>query len=126
MLHDRPVDNGDSPAPPLDDLMLAMDVVDTLRHERGIVEHELTARDRDRRLLERLRELYAGQGITVADEVLAEGVAALREGRFVYTAPAVGLGRCLQIAYVTRARWGKYLLAFIAVGIAAAAFVAGI
>ena len=109
--------------PPLDELMLAMDVVDTLRHERRLVEHELTAGDRDRHLIERLRAIYLSQGIVVSDDVLAQGVGALREDRFAYTAPAPGLGRSLQVAYVTRARWRKYLLAAIAVGIAAAAVV---
>jgi hypothetical protein len=32
--------------PPLDDIMLAMDVVDTLRHQELLVERELQADDR--------------------------------------------------------------------------------
>ena len=44
---------------PLDEVMLAMDVVDTLRHRALLVERELHAEDRDQKLLERLRELYA-------------------------------------------------------------------
>jgi hypothetical protein len=107
----------------LDELMLAMDVVDTLRHERRLVERELTAGDRDRALIERLRELYAGQGIEVPDDVLAQGVGALREDRFRYTPPAPGFARSLQVAYVKRARWAKYLWALILAGVAAAAAV---
>ena len=64
-------------APPLNDLMLAMDVVDTLRHGETLVERELSAEDRRKRMIERLREIYRQQGITVPDRVLAEGVAAL-------------------------------------------------
>ena len=120
----RAPSDGDSAATSqLDELMLAMDVVDTLRHERRLVQKELTAGDHDRQLIERLREIYAGQGIAVPDEVLAQGVDALREDRFAYTAPAPGLGRSLQIAYVRRGRWGMYVLAVIAVGIAATAMV---
>ena len=115
---------GDAAAtPPLDDLMLAMDVVDTLRHERRLVERELTSGDRDRHLIERLRGIYASQGIDVADDVLVQGVGALREDRFAYTPPAPGLKRSLQVAYVNRGRWVKYLWAVILVGVAAAAVV---
>jgi hypothetical protein len=103
--------------------MLAMDVVDTLRHERRLVERELTAGDRDRALIERLRELYAGQGIEVPDDVLARGVGALRDDRFAYTSPPPGVARCLQIAYVKRAHWGKYLWACVLAGATAVAVV---
>ena len=52
--------------------MLAMDVVDTLRHRRALVERELKSADRDRALKKRLKEIYAEQGIDVPDEVLAD------------------------------------------------------
>jgi hypothetical protein len=94
---------------PLDELMLAMDVVDTLRHRELVLERELTADDRDQRLLERLREIYAAQGIPVTDEVLEQGVRALREERFVYAGPEAGVGRTLATLYVTRDRWGKWV-----------------
>ena len=94
---------------PLDDVMLAMDVVDTLRHRERIIERELKADDREQHLTERLREIYASQGIEVSDEVLAQGVRALREERFTYAPPEPGLGRSLAMAYVTRGRWGKWV-----------------
>ncbi len=62
---------------PLDDIMLAMDVVDTLRHQQLLVERELNADDRDEKMKQRLREIYASQGIDVPDDVLEQGVAAL-------------------------------------------------
>ena len=80
---------------PLDELMLAMDVVDTLRHKELVLARELQAEDRDERLLEQLREIYTSQGIVVTDEVLAQGVTALREERFAYPQPATEL-----LAYV--------------------------
>lgn len=92
---------------PLDELMLAMDVVDTLRHRELVLERELEADDRDQRLLERLREIYAAQGIAVTDPVLEQGVRALREERFVYAGPEPSFGRSLATLYVTRDRWGK-------------------
>ena len=67
---------------PLDEVMLAMDVVDTLRHRERIVERALSTEDQDRQLVERLREIYAGQGIEVSDAIIERGVRDLREDRF--------------------------------------------
>jgi hypothetical protein len=92
---------------PLDELMLAMDVVDTLRHKELVLARELSAEDRDAQLLEQLREIYTSQGIVVTDEILKRGVDALREERFVYPQPEPSLSRTLAHAYVTRGRWGK-------------------
>jgi hypothetical protein len=100
--------------------MLAMDVVDTLRHRELVLVRELHADDRDQHLLERLREIYTAQGIVVTDEVLAQGVRALREERFVYAAPKPTLSRSLATLYVTRARWGKWVGGTAAVLIVAA------
>lgn len=94
---------------PLDDLMLAMDVVDTLRHRELVLAREVQAEDRDRELLARLREIYASQGIDVTDDVLTKGVQALREDRFVYPGPEPSFARSLATAYVTRKRWGKWV-----------------
>ena len=58
--------------PPLNDLMMAMDVVDTLRHGEALVERELSGEQRRRRMIERLREIYTSQGIAVSDRILAE------------------------------------------------------
>jgi hypothetical protein len=103
---------------PLDDLMLAMDVVDTLRHRASLVERELNADERDQQLIDRLREVYAAQGIEVPDHVLAEGVTALKEDRFNYTPPKPGFSVSLAKLYVNRRRWLTPLL--IALGLAAA------
>jgi hypothetical protein len=93
---------------PLDELMLAMDVVDTLRHKELVLARELSAEDRDEDLVRRLREIYTGQGIVVTDEILEQGVKALREERFVYRPPPAGFSRTVAYAYVTRGRWGKW------------------
>jgi len=108
-------------APKLDDLMLAMDVVDTLRHDQRLVERELSLGYSDEALIERLREIYKGQGIEVPDEVLQEGVKALREKRFAYEPPKPGLARSLALAWIDRGRIGKIggaiLLAFAGAGL---------
>ena len=105
---------------PLDDVMLAMDVVDTLRHRQLLVERELNTEAREQTLIKRLREIYAAQGIDVPDHVLAEGVAALDEERFVYTPPEPGWRITLAHLYITRGTWGKALLAILAMIIAVA------
>lgn len=90
---------------PLDDVMLAMDVVDTLRHNQNLVARELAGEARETQLIDRLRELYHQQGIEVSDAILKEGVAALNESRFVYTPPKPSLGVALARMYVARKRW---------------------
>jgi len=97
----------------LDELMLAMDVVDTIRHRELIVERELGLGERDNALRDRLREIYRTQGIEVTDGVIDQGIKALRESRFVYTPPAPSLGRTLALIWISRGRivgWTAALL----------------
>ena len=110
-----PTPAGAAPLPVrnLDELMLAMDVVDTLRHQENLVSRELDEERRDFELLERLRRIYKGQGIDVPDSVLREGVRALKESRFVYTPPPPGFSRTLAMLWVERARYGRRLLALV-------------
>jgi len=98
------------PAAPLDEVMLAMDVVDTLRHRQDLVDRELDADTREKQLIAKLREIYHQQGIEVTDAVLKEGVAALNESRFVYTPPKPSLATGLARLYVSRGRWGRWAL----------------
>jgi hypothetical protein len=98
-------------APALDETMLAMDVVDTIRHADRLVERELQGTDRQERLRARLREIYASQGIEVADHVLDQGIAALEEQRFAYAPKGQGWQRSLATAWATRGRWGRFALA---------------
>lgn len=92
------------PAKPqtLDELMLAMDVVDTIRHSELIVARELGQVDRDKALRDRLREIYKSQGIEVTDRALDEGIKALKESRFTYTPPAPSLSRTLALMWIRR------------------------
>lgn len=90
----------------LSDVMLAMDVVDTLRHRRLLVERELQSDQRDEKLIDRLRDIYRSQGIEVTDEVLQAGIEALREERFSYRPPHKSMAVRLARVYVQRGRWG--------------------
>lgn len=68
-----------------------MDVVDTLRHQRSLVERELRSEDREQELIEKLKKIYAAQGLEVSDEVIVQGVRAMREERFVYRSTGKGV-----------------------------------
>lgn len=119
----EPVVAAPPPEAKLDDVMLAMDVVDTLRHQDVEVARELDEDERDRQLIERLRLIYRGQGIVVTDAILVEGVKALKESRFVYTPPRPGLGRTLALVWVDRKRIGTgALVAVLALGIGFGAY----
>ena len=103
----------------LDELMLAMDVVDTIRHRELLVERELEQGARDDALRDRLREIYKGQGIEVPDSVIDEGIKALKDSRFVYVPPQPGLGVTIATMWVNRARilWTLFTVAFLVVGL---------
>jgi hypothetical protein len=103
----------------LDDIMIAMDVVDTLRHREDLVRRELNEEGREAELIARLRKIYHDQGIEVPDHVLADGVKALKESRFTYTPPPRGMRRTLLTLWAKRASYGKRT------GIAALALLAG-
>jgi hypothetical protein len=100
---------------PLDDVMLAMDVVDTLRQRRQIVEHELDEPSRAQDLIGRLRRIYAAQGIEVPDRILAQGVAALADERFVHRPAPPSTATTLARIYVARGRWGPLVAAALAI-----------
>lgn len=102
---------------PLEDLMVAMDVVDTLRHRDLIVDRELDSDGRRQRLLDRLREIYRAQGIEVTDEALQAGVDALEQDRFSYTPTARGSSAKLARLYVSRSRWLKPVVGVLALGL---------
>ena len=93
----------------LDDIMIAMDVVDTLRHREDLVARELNTEGREGELVARLRQIYRDQGIEVPDSVLAEGVKALKDSRFVYTPPPPGWKRTWLTWWVRRNTYGKRL-----------------
>lgn len=99
----------------LDDLMIAMDVVDTIRHRDDLVRRELGEGARDAEMIERLREIYRQQGIAVSDEALAEGVKALKESRFTYTPKPPSLKRTFLEMWVARKRYGTIAVAGLAV-----------
>ena len=99
----------------LDDVMLAMDVVDTLRHRVRIVDQELNEDAREEQLIVRLKEIYGAQGIEVPDKILKDGVKALAEQRFVYKPPPDTFSVKLAKLYVSRRKWFPAAATFTAV-----------
>lgn len=92
---------------PLEDLMAAMDVVDTLRHDQSIAERELDGEGRRERLLKRLRNMYSAQGMEVPDHILEEGIDALEKERFQYIPVKKNWQTSIAKLWVSRSRWGK-------------------
>lgn len=118
---DAPAGAATAGAAPLDDVMLAMDVVDTMRHRQELVELELRTGERDEEMFDRLRRIYAAQGIDVPDRILRDGVDALREERFVYRPPAPSAATRWARIYVRRGRWLRRAALVAVVLVAAAA-----
>ena len=103
------------PTPPLDEVMLAMDVVDTLRAQRSLVEAELNEEGRAQAFADRVKSIYASQGIDVPDSVIAEAVQALEQDRFTYEPPARSSRVRLAEIYIDRAVWFRRLAAALVV-----------
>ena len=53
------------PAAPLDEVMLAMDVVDTLRHRQDLAVRELGTDAKERQLIDKLRDIYKRSYIVI-------------------------------------------------------------
>ncbi|HVY90209.1 MAG TPA: DUF6384 family protein [Hyphomonadaceae bacterium] len=106
----------------LDDVLLAMDVVDTLRHRERVVDQELNAEERETQLIARLKEIYGAQGIEVPERILKDGVKALEEQRFVYKPPPPGFGVSIAKLWINRGRWGPVAGVFALIVLAGGAF----
>ena len=105
-----------------DDVMLAMDIVDTLRHRALVVERELAVEEREDALINRLRDIYKAQGIDAPDHILRDGVKALEEKRFVYEPARRGFRHKLAMIYIARDRWLKPVGALLAFALVTTGF----
>ncbi|MDR3213938.1 MAG: DUF6384 family protein [Azoarcus sp.] len=107
--------------PGLNDVLMAMDVVDTLRHQDALVLKELGEDERDDALKQRLREIYEGQGLTVTDRILDEGIRSLREDRFTYRPQGSWFARRLAGMWLQRVRC-LAIAGLVAAGVGGAAY----
>lgn len=90
-----------------DKVMLAMDVVDTLRHQEAELDRLVNQQTDDKALVERVKNIYQAQGITVEERVIRDAVTAIKEERFNYNPPQRGFKRKLAEKWVTRKKWRK-------------------
>ena len=97
-----------------DQVMLAMDVVDTLRHRKFALD-EILARN-DETLINKVRHIYRDQGINVSDTTIREAVEALNEERFSYNPPTNGWRLRLAHAYIDRVKWAKRVAVIAIIG----------
>lgn len=104
------IELNEQPEKNLDDILMAMDVVDTLRHSSRVVERELNASEYDSQLLKRLHGIYEAQGINVPDHILKEGVSALREDRFTYHPTPPSFSRSLAEWYVENQKLVPFII----------------
>ena len=91
----------------LDEVLVAMDVVDTLRHRDQIFLREIDTKAREEELVDRLKDIYVAQGMEVPEDVIRDGVRAMADKRYEHTPAKRGFFRRLAIIYVTRERWWK-------------------
>lgn len=106
---------GKTPPAALDEVMMAMDVVDTLRHNENVALQELGQEGRDDALKAQLRRIYESQGLAVSDRILDEGIRALKESRFVYSPTGSGRSRWLAGLWVRRGVVAKWLAVIVVV-----------
>lgn len=99
-----------TPDKEFEDVLMAMDVVDTLRQNTRVVERELTVANYDQDLIARLKGIYSSQGIDVPDYILKEGVKALKEDRFRYEALAPSSARSMAELYIKHQNLVPFLL----------------
>ena len=89
----------------LNDVMLAMDIADTLRHHRFDTEEGLSPDQKRIELINRLREIYTAQGIDVPEHVLIDGVLAFEQEKFTFQPPKKTFSLRLARLYVNRRKW---------------------
>jgi len=94
-------------SPSFNDLIVAADIVDTIRNDERLIDHELGSEDRRKALKARLKDMYKAQGMEVSDAVIEEAVQRKDADRFVFKPMDGGVSRFLWTSYVRR---NKYAL----------------
>lgn len=85
---------------------MLMDVVDTLRHAQVDTDQLLGEAEREEALIAQTQALYTSQGLAVDEALIRQGLQALKEKRYGFTAPRPGLALNLARLYVSRGQWG--------------------
>lgn len=91
----------------LQHVLEAMDAIDELRHADRLVDQALSSDSERQRMLERLRTLYAEQGISVSDELINQALDMLQQDQLRYQRKGSQWQRRLAGLYIARSRWLK-------------------
>lgn len=113
--------NGKKPA--FEDVMLALDAVDTLLHQESVKLDELNSDQYKEALIAKMREYNLVQGREVSEEMLVAAAEQAEKDRLVFKAPKPGLELSLARFYVRRAVYGRRTA--LALATVAAVFVTG-
>jgi hypothetical protein len=105
----------------MEDVLMAADTVDTIRHEMAIQETEILSDDRRSALKAKLRQWYESQGMLVSDEIINRAVEDMDKNRYVHEPLAPGFSRLLARMWINR---GK-IAARSAAAVASVAFIYG-
>ena len=100
-------------AAPLNDTLLVMDVVDTLRHSADLPIASDGRGFDEPATIERLRTAYREIGIEAPGSALTAGLAAMADGRFAYPRKRGGFARGLAQLYVSRGKWERPVFALL-------------
>lgn len=94
-------------SPSFSELIVSSVIVDTIRNDERLIDHELGSEDRKKALKARLKDMYKAQGMEVSDAVIEEAVQRKDAERFVFKPMPPGFSRFLWTSYVRR---NKYTL----------------
>lgn len=91
--------------PSFNDMIIVSDIIDTIRADDRLVDIELSAEDRRKALIQRLKEQKQKEGVDVSEDVIAAAVDRLNEQRFAFKPMKPGFNRALATLYVRRSRY---------------------
>lgn len=90
------------PQPSFNDLIVLADIVDTIRNDERMIDHELGSDDRSKAAKVRLKEMYQAQGLEVSDAIIDEAMARRDAERYAYKPAVTGFSRALWLSYIRR------------------------
>ena len=99
----------------LSDVVVTMDIVDTLRHDKRMQEYALSEGDRRQAAIEQIKKAYSSQGVEVSDETISMALEKKREDELAHNPKVSGFIYLLAKLYVFRNRIFKYTASLILV-----------
>lgn len=91
--------------PSFNDMIIASDIIDTIRSEERAIDFELSFNERRKTFIERMKEEKRKAGVEVSDDVVEAAVDRFLEQRLVFKPMPSGVGRVMASLYVRRNRY---------------------